>query len=147
MAAGEGTIRIFVYGTLKPGQANWERALSGHVRRRMAGFIRGRLFDLPTGFPAATAGDGRVHGHVLHLPTAMLARVDEIEGFEPGRDPDRNLYQRLTVPAFTPQGAPAGKVYAYIMDGDRVDRLGGTELPGGVWRPMVSGDGRAESTG
>ncbi|MEF8792494.1 gamma-glutamylcyclotransferase family protein [Thiohalorhabdus sp.] len=147
MAVGGAVIRVFVYGTLKPGQANWERALRGHVRRWRAAVIRGRLFDLATGFPAATAGNGRVHGYALHLPAEKLAVVDAIEGFEPGRNPGRNLYQRLTVFAFTPQGAPMGKVYAYFMDAEGRDRLGGTELPEGIWRPLVRSKDRAEPIG
>ncbi|MFA9460492.1 gamma-glutamylcyclotransferase family protein [Thiohalorhabdus sp. Cl-TMA] len=130
-------MRVFVYGTLKPGHANWRRLLQGRVGRWRAGKIEGRLFDLSLGFPAAVTGSGWVHGYILHLTEPLLALVDDLEGFSPGRPPARNNYNRRQVPGFTPQGAPLGRVHAYFMEPDKVERLGGTELPGGVWRPLT----------
>ncbi|MDQ3638066.1 MAG: gamma-glutamylcyclotransferase, partial [Actinomycetota bacterium] len=42
---------VFVYGTLKRGQRNHERFCRGVLAVREA-TVRGRLYDLPFGFPA-----------------------------------------------------------------------------------------------
>jgi gamma-glutamylcyclotransferase (GGCT)/AIG2-like uncharacterized protein YtfP len=42
---------VFVYGTLKRGQRNHERFCRGALAMRYA-TVRGRLYDLPFGFPA-----------------------------------------------------------------------------------------------
>ncbi|MFP4561411.1 MAG: gamma-glutamylcyclotransferase [Thiohalorhabdus sp.] len=128
-------MRIFVYGTLKPGHANWERALGGRVEHWRPARVRGRLFDLPLGFPAAVRGPGWIHGCLLHLPPEYLPVVDAIEGYAPDRRPECNTYQRLEVPAFSPEGIPLGRAQAYFMDEEPVRRLGGTGLPGGQWPP------------
>ncbi|KPV39104.1 hypothetical protein AN478_12430 [Thiohalorhabdus denitrificans] len=138
-------MRIFVYGTLKPGHTNWERALRGRVEHWQPGKIRGRLFDLPQGFPAAVAGPGWVHGVLLHLPPESLPTIDAIEGYAPDRPRTANTYQRLEVPAFTPEGDSLGEAQAYFMDEERVRRLGGTELSGGEWQAPASPGGRPDA--
>ena len=134
-------MRVFVYGTLKPGHANWHRLLRGRVSRWQAAKVPGRLLDLPVGYPAVVSGEGWVYGYVLHIPRPdLLAAVDALEGYDPKGPPERNEYQRRVVPACTPAGAPLGRVYAYFMDEEKARRLGGEEVPGGVWRPLA-GDG------
>jgi gamma-glutamylcyclotransferase (GGCT)/AIG2-like uncharacterized protein YtfP len=44
-------LRVFVYGTLKRGQSNHERFCRGFISAQEA-TIRGRLYELPYGFPA-----------------------------------------------------------------------------------------------
>ena len=44
-------LNVFVYGTLKRGQRNHERFCRGSLAAREA-TVRGRLYDLPFGFPA-----------------------------------------------------------------------------------------------
>lgn len=129
-------IRVFVYGTLKPGQRNWDRLLSGRVDRFQAARIRGRLFDLRPGFPAAVPANNWIHGYLLALPDSdLLGRIDALEGFRPDRPAHQNRYRRVLTPCFSPTGAPFGRVYAYFMDTETAQALGGELLPDGVWRP------------
>lgn len=48
---GELSLSIFFYGTLKRGQINHDRFCSGYSHATEA-TVRGRLYDLPFGFPA-----------------------------------------------------------------------------------------------
>ena len=92
--------RIFVYGTLKPGQERWP-ILAPFVAPPDAGCaaaVRGTVFDTGYGWPAAVfdsaAGMGVV-GVVLRLHPAStgeaIATLDAIEGVETG------LFQRIRI--------------------------------------------------
>ncbi len=100
--------------------------MAGFDRRRRAGIdpklkyigrgsIQAALFDLGI-YPAAVpAPEGVVWGEVYEMtdPEAVLAGLDEIEGYRPN-DPDRSLYTRARVPVTLPDGAPATAwVYFY----------------------------------
>jgi gamma-glutamylcyclotransferase (GGCT)/AIG2-like uncharacterized protein YtfP len=88
---------VFFYGTLmrgfwRRGRADIELKLAPEGR----GWIRAALFDLGI-YPAAIpAADSRVWGevHRMHDAGAVLATLDELEGFRPG-EPDASLYTRF----------------------------------------------------
>jgi gamma-glutamylcyclotransferase (GGCT)/AIG2-like uncharacterized protein YtfP len=83
----EGSVRLFVYGTLRPLQVNpFAAVLHAHSTHLGAARIRARLYALGW-FPGAVASDDPadvVHGDVFALDPAhaeaMLARLDEYEG-------------------------------------------------------------------
>jgi gamma-glutamylcyclotransferase (GGCT)/AIG2-like uncharacterized protein YtfP len=67
--------RIFVYGTLLPGQSRWQFLRPCVVDEGQPATVEGVLFDTGLGYPAAVfAGDGRVHGRLFEL---VAERVDE----------------------------------------------------------------------
>ncbi|MEO0949251.1 MAG: gamma-glutamylcyclotransferase family protein, partial [Cyanobacteria bacterium J06641_5] len=107
-----GAIAVFVYGTLKPGEANYVRYCGGRVDRILDARTRGRLFDLHLGYPAAVAesGDrGWVSGYLLQFEDrGILNSLDALEGYWPGRSPQFNEYQRRFVPVRSPLGKPRG---------------------------------------
>jgi len=77
--------RLFVYGTLRPGDRAWRliEPMVGPGRRRA--HVRGTLYDTGRGYPALSpAGDGEVSGWLLDLrtPSTTLATVDLYEGGE-----------------------------------------------------------------
>lgn len=53
-------VRVFVYGTLKPGEANYKRYCAGKVIDVKIALVQGKLFALPMGYPAMTLGDRQV---------------------------------------------------------------------------------------
>jgi gamma-glutamylcyclotransferase (GGCT)/AIG2-like uncharacterized protein YtfP len=61
-------LHLFVYGTLKRGQRNHERFCQGLISAQDA-TVRGRIYDLPSGFPALVVpeGDVRAVGTVDYL--------------------------------------------------------------------------------
>lgn len=127
--------RVFVYGTLKPGYGNWQRLLRGRVPQPQAAKVAGDLLHLPLGYPAAVAGDGWVHGYLVHLPgDQLLAAIDRLEGFDPRRPAAQQHYRRRRVTCYSRQGAPLGRVFAYFMERERALALGGQPVSAGVWR-------------
>lgn len=78
--------RLFVYGTLQPGERAW------HLLAPLVGAVspatgRGRLYDTGRGFPALLPGDDPVPGRVVTLrdPAAALPGLDAYEGPEYAR--------------------------------------------------------------
>jgi gamma-glutamylcyclotransferase (GGCT)/AIG2-like uncharacterized protein YtfP len=90
-----GAMRIFVYGTLMPGEPLWP-ALTRYARRWTAASAPGRLWDTGHGYPGVrfAAGGEAVPGVVVDLEDDRVAEaievLDEIE--EEGR-----LYRRVEV--------------------------------------------------
>ena len=117
---------VFFYGTLmspfkRPGRSRVEQNLEagGH------GWIHANLFDLGL-YPAAVpASEGRVWGEVHRMidRDAVLAALDEVEGYRPGR-PDASLYTRVETPVTFDDGHDASAwVYLYNAPLGRAPRI------------------------
>lgn len=97
---------VFFYGTLMSG---FKRRGRSRVDAKLSpvgrGSICAALFDLGI-YPAAIpAADGQVWGEVHRMldADAVLAALDEVEGFRPGQ-PDSSLYTRVETPVTLPDG-------------------------------------------
>ena len=116
------SVRLFVYGTLAPGDGAWPVLAPWTRGDPVADRVAGRLYDTGRGYPAATfeRGGGVVHGCVVELgparSAAALAALDRYEG------PD---YARITVR--TRSGAEA---FAYAWT---APLAGFRPLAGGRW--------------
>lgn len=90
---------MFVYGTLRPGQANWGRLLAAAAERVVAGRLAGVVLLDCGRYPAAVErpGAGGAVGEVVWVqPEAWLttlAALDHLEGYDPANN-DR-LYDRV----------------------------------------------------
>ena len=139
-------LQVFVYGTLKPGERNFERYCAAAKPSSTLAVARGRLFALPMGYPAMTpaspaesaeSGERWVQGYVLTFDApvaqAMLATLDALEGYVPGRRHPENEYCRALVETYTPAGEPLGQAWVYLMEVNEAQRLGGVELLNGLW--------------
>jgi gamma-glutamylcyclotransferase (GGCT)/AIG2-like uncharacterized protein YtfP len=74
--------RLFVYGTLRPGDSAWP-LLAGHTFGRPSrAVLTGALYDTGRGYPAFRGGDGLVPGWSVRLrsPAVALAELDLYEG-------------------------------------------------------------------
>ncbi len=98
--------RLFVYGTLMPGQVRWH-LLDPHVEGSpQLADVRGRLFDTGSGWPAAVFSDddpaSLVPGVLVMLDPSTADRaltlLDEVEGVASG------LFSRVDVA--TLEGVP-----------------------------------------
>lgn len=106
---------VFVYGTLRPGQGNYQWALAGQTVSEVPASVAGlALYDGP-GFPYAVLSDApedRVLGDVITIRDdaydEVLARLDGLEGYRPGGG---GLYDRVHVTAVTGTGAVEAWTY------------------------------------
>ncbi|MFW9261347.1 gamma-glutamylcyclotransferase family protein [Nostoc sp. CALU 546] len=127
-------VRVFVYGTLKPGEANYKRYCAGKVVDVKLAFAQGKLFALPMGYPAMTLGDSQVHGYLLFFPNLkILNELDVLESYQPTRQPSANLYNRQMIEVYDSQSLSLGWAWVYLMTLDRVEQLRGCLQPDGWW--------------
>ncbi|AFZ43726.1 AIG2 family protein [Halothece sp. PCC 7418] len=128
-------MRVFVYGTLKPGEVNFQRYCQGKVSEMTPAYTYGHLYALSVGYPAMTVGDTQVSGVLLTFPDdSVLADMDDLEDYDPHRPASENLYQRESVTLYTPSGESLGAAWGYRMTFWRVQQLGGVFLSSGCWR-------------
>ncbi|MET8678530.1 gamma-glutamylcyclotransferase family protein [Streptomyces sp. NPDC004647] len=137
MTAEHGRLPVFVYGTLRPGQAYHDRFLGGRIAGEEPGRMRGAVLYEGPGYPYAVAdADGVIHGELITLASAhydiLLASLDELEEHAPG-DPD-NLYERVTREVLLAGGRTA-RAWVYLAAEQVARRLraSGTAVPGGDW--------------
>jgi len=127
-------VQVFVYGTLKPGEANYKRFCAGKVVDAKKAFVQGKLFALPMGYPAMTLGDSQVHGYLLSFANpGVLNQLDVLEDYHPTRAVSENLYSRKTIEVYQGEWLSLGWAWVYLMSLERVDQLGGVLQPDGWW--------------
>ena len=131
----DSELHIFVYGTLKPGEANFDRYCGDRVITSRRAYIYGELYHLPTcGYPGAIHGTSKVQGFVLSFDdSAILIDLDELEDYDPQRQPAENDYNRESVTTYTPDGILQLCAWAYLMTPQQIRRLNGILVPDGWW--------------
>jgi gamma-glutamylcyclotransferase (GGCT)/AIG2-like uncharacterized protein YtfP len=122
MDAGE---RLFVYGTLRPGQAAWA-LVAGHVVRSVPGTVRGAMYAFPLGYPGLVDGDGTVQGELLWLADldAALPLLDDYEGDD---------FARVVRAVELADGSRVTAWCYVLSDPSSVSVAGAIEVPGGDW--------------
>jgi gamma-glutamylcyclotransferase (GGCT)/AIG2-like uncharacterized protein YtfP len=127
-------VRVFVYGTLKPGEANYKKYCAGKVVDVKRAFVRGKLFALPMGYPAMTLGDSQVYGYLLSFPNPrILNELDVLENYQPIRQLPENLYNRQMIEVYEPESLSLGWAWVYLMTLEQVEQLGGCLQADGWW--------------
>ncbi|MGB5960240.1 MAG: gamma-glutamylcyclotransferase [Coleofasciculaceae cyanobacterium] len=127
-------LKIFVYGTLKPGESNYQRFCVGKVVEEEKAIAYGQLFDLSLGYPGMTIGESLIQGFVLTFADeAILSILDELEDYDPNRLETENEYNRQLIETFDLSGKSLGMVWVYLMSLERVEKLGGVRIDSGCW--------------
>jgi gamma-glutamylcyclotransferase (GGCT)/AIG2-like uncharacterized protein YtfP len=127
-------LRVFVYGTLKPGEAYYSIYCEPLAVQVQPALTQGQLYHLPQGYPALTVGKNWVTGALLHFrDDSGLAALDAFEDYDPTLPEGENEYQRQCRPIYTLTRQPLGDAWMYVMQGDRVRHRGGIAIPSGVW--------------
>ncbi|MBW4687224.1 MAG: gamma-glutamylcyclotransferase [Komarekiella atlantica HA4396-MV6] len=129
-----GLVRVFVYGTLKPGEANYKRYCAGKVVDARLAMLPGKLFALPMGYPAMTRGDSQVYGYLLSFTNpGILKQLDVLEDYQPSRQMSKNLYNRQFMEVYEPKGVCLGDAWVYLMSPEQICQFGGVPQPDGWW--------------
>jgi gamma-glutamylcyclotransferase (GGCT)/AIG2-like uncharacterized protein YtfP len=127
-------IRVFVYGTLKPGESNYQRYCAPTVLEAKRAIALGQLFALPLGYPAITLGENQVQGFLLSFPNETVLRyLDWLEDYNPHRPAAENQYNRQQIETYNLALASLGLAWVYLMTPQRVYSYGGILLPEGWW--------------
>ena len=127
------TLKVFVYGTLKPGEANYYRYCDRQTKLETPAFTQGILYDLPLGYPAMTEGEKKVQGYLLVFHNLqILNTLDILEGYQ-SQDLDSNQYYRLLVPVYAIDGEYLTEAWAYFMTPEKVKQYQGTIITSGNW--------------
>lgn len=134
MASATSSLRIFVYGTLKPGYRNHDRYCRDRLIDLQPAQVRGSVYSLPVGYPGMTHGDGWVKGFLLTLREdgQTLADLDNLEDYNP--NDASSPYQRELAEVFTREHQPLGQAWAYFMAIATIQALNGQLVASGDWR-------------
>ncbi|MEX0269987.1 gamma-glutamylcyclotransferase [Leptolyngbyaceae cyanobacterium UHCC 1019] len=138
-------IKVFVYGTLKPGEVNYH-VCDRWVIETCPAIAFGTIYQLPFGYPAMVAG-GRnlVQGVLLSFAdSAILQELDEFEQHDPNLfqcyfpelSLDAHQYERQAIAVHNPKGVSLGSAWAYLMTSTQVQQINGVWVPSGDWRSI-----------
>ncbi len=137
------TIQVFVYGTLKPGEINYQLLCQDVVLANHRAIARGHLYYLPPlGYPGMTKANGWVEGALLVFPDeSIFERLDPLEDYQAGREATANEYNRQIIDIFHPDQTPFTQAWAYFMSPAKIKFYQGIFLPAGIWHSVdFSGD-------
>jgi gamma-glutamylcyclotransferase (GGCT)/AIG2-like uncharacterized protein YtfP len=128
-------MKVFVYGTLKPGEQNYPTYCEGKAIAVQPAYTYGKLYHLCLGYPAMTIGTEKVTGYLLTFADeSNLIELDELEDFDPQGLPENNEYQREIVPIYDLEDRSLGKAWGYLMNLKKIEAFGGIFLPSGWWK-------------
>ncbi len=128
-------LKVFVYGTLKPGGRYYQHYCVGRITQADPAIAIGQLYHFPrVGYPAMVEGHNTVHGYVLHLADPSLLReLDILEGYTPGIRSGTTTYDRRRIQTYRPSGQPLTIAWVYQMQVEQIQRFGGVLVPSGNW--------------
>jgi len=87
-------IKVFVYGTLKPRGKYYQIYCQGKTFKEIKCWAKGRLFNLPLGYPAMSKGDHKVFGYLLYFTFLKdLKNLDKLEGYSGISNAPLNEYE------------------------------------------------------
>jgi len=120
-------IKVFVYGTLRKGEAN-AHLLIGAKRIAEQCWTKGSLYDTGYGYPAMKPlPASQIYGELYTVTMVELKRLDQLEGYMEGSA--TNLYERIQQTVYTDKG-PA---IAYMYVANKTHLVKET-IPNGDWK-------------
>ncbi|MEB3217962.1 MAG: gamma-glutamylcyclotransferase [Nostocales cyanobacterium 94392] len=133
-----GLLRVFVYGTLKPGEAYYEFYCSKKIIDATKAYVFGELYALPQGYPAITQGNNFVYGYLLSFANnEVLNNLDQLEDYHPQKPMSENLYNRKEVEVFDLENNSLGLAWVYFMSFDQICQLKATPQTDGWWSGRI----------
>jgi gamma-glutamylcyclotransferase (GGCT)/AIG2-like uncharacterized protein YtfP len=128
-------MKVFVYGTLKPGEQNYPAYCEGKAIVVQPAYTYGKLYHLCLGYPGMTVGTEKVQGYLLTFADeSNLVELDELETFDPQGLPENNEYQREMIPIYDLEDRYLGQAWGYLMDLEKIETFQGVFIPSGWWQ-------------
>jgi len=129
-------LKVFVYGTLKPGQVNYTAYCQGRIIEEKKAYTFGRLYYLKAlGYPAMTPGTHKVYGYLLVFNDfTHLQQLDRLEGYQSERSPEENEYQRKLIHIYADSDTSSDSAWAYLMTPDKIALYQGIVLESGYFK-------------
>ncbi len=124
---------LFVYGTLRPGEANFHHYLQHRTSKIQAARVRGRLYWIPRGnYPYLTEGEDQVFGEVVWVKpevwTSVLKAIDRLEEYDPDDEASSWYLRRIVVTRLTDNSTL--RCWTYLWNRPRQ----GTLIMSGDWK-------------
>jgi len=127
-------MKVFVYGTLKPGERNHPHYCQGKVQGSCMAFTWGQLYELSLGYPGMAVGNNKVRGVLLTFKDeSILSELDELEDYSPARSPQQNQYERRKIPVYDLNEDYLGEAWGYLMTLEKVKKYRGKLIETGWW--------------
>ena len=128
-------LKVFVYGTLKPGERNYPSYCAPSVVTVQLAIAYGKLYALPMGYPAAIfPGTCLVRGYLLTFTDiTVLYALDELEEYDPRQPISQSHYQRNQIEVYDLNSRLLGEVWTYSMSQQAIARYGGVFISNGWW--------------
>lgn len=131
--------KVFVYGTLKPGEFNYPIYCQGKTIAEIAAYTKGQLYHLPPGYPGMTVGNNKVEGYLLFFSDhKILGDLDYLENYRENRAAQLNDYNRQQVPVFSLSSESLGTAWCYLMSKNKVSLYRGRLLNSHSWHSRYS---------
>jgi gamma-glutamylcyclotransferase (GGCT)/AIG2-like uncharacterized protein YtfP len=119
-------VRVFVYGTLKPGESNYQTYCQGKTITEIQAYTKGQLYHLPAGYPAMTVGINKVKGYLLSFSSSnILISLDCLENYQETRTSEHNDYYRQKVPVYSLCDRSLNTAWCYLMTPKKVAEFQG----------------------
>jgi gamma-glutamylcyclotransferase (GGCT)/AIG2-like uncharacterized protein YtfP len=135
----ETIVKVFVYGTLKPGESNYQYYCDGKSIAEIKAYTFGNLYNLSLGYPAMTEGKNKVLGYLLSFSSAeILKSLDRLEGYREGKPNELNEYYRQEINVYDLSGKSLGVAWSYFMSETKIRQFNGVFLESGWWANRYS---------
>lgn len=130
---------IFVYGTLMKGFENHKNYLADYVLEERKGWLHGKLYHLPYGYPAVIEGDGIVEGEIFSVRDIqeVLFRLDWLEDYNQPEGEDMYIRMKRRV---RDEFKNERMCYVYLWSPERLDEIltKGVYIKDGSWRRFLN---------
>ncbi len=131
-------LKLFVYGTLKPGEINYKIYCQNLVIEQQLALAKGIIFDLPLGYPATIEGESWVEGYLLTFKDkSILNTLDRLEDYQENRSPSENEYYRKLIKVYNPKKIQIGQAWGYFMSLKKVKKFKGIKIVSGCWNSSI----------
>lgn len=133
---------FFVYGTLKRGEPNYVRYLTGQTAGEVSAYLERAALFTQGPYPFLTQAadlltpDAKVYGNLITIRPAVyhlvLSDLDRLEGYIEGGT--QNLYERVVLTVMSDTGPRPAWVYIAADHALQLIRSGQMRsVPGGIW--------------